>query len=273
MREFMAAAKALADENRVRVLLFLRGGKELCLCQIVEMLGLAPSTVSKHMAVLYQAGLVESRKEGRWIYYRLPGSGRRRASAARSAGSRRPWPATRRSLPTPARWSKSARCRKRNSAPLQGVTREHNAPRSCSSAPATPAAARWPRPCCKSTRATGLRLRAGIERHGMNPRAVRVMAEAGVDIAGPVRQGRGHRPGHDTGATTWSPSAARRPRPVRCFLAGVAAHAGNRSGPSTTRRRSREPRRRSWRSSAGSATRSTSESRPGWMNSSSHSRS
>ena len=38
---------------------------------MIEMLGLAPSTVSKHMAVLYQAGLVESRKEGRWIYYRL----------------------------------------------------------------------------------------------------------------------------------------------------------------------------------------------------------
>jgi DNA-binding transcriptional ArsR family regulator len=70
MKEFMSVAKALADENRVRTLLFLRGG-ELCLCQIVEMLGLAPSTVSKHMAVLHQAGLVESRKEGRWMYYRL----------------------------------------------------------------------------------------------------------------------------------------------------------------------------------------------------------
>jgi ArsR family transcriptional regulator, arsenate/arsenite/antimonite-responsive transcriptional repressor len=74
VKEFMAAAKALADENRVRVLLFLRD-RELCLCQIVEMLGLAPSTVSKHMAVLYQAGLVESRKDGRWMYYRLPGTG------------------------------------------------------------------------------------------------------------------------------------------------------------------------------------------------------
>ena len=70
MKEFMAAAKALADENRVRVLLFLRDG-ELCLCQVVEMLGLAPSTVSKHMTILHQAGLVEFRKEGRWMYYRL----------------------------------------------------------------------------------------------------------------------------------------------------------------------------------------------------------
>jgi ArsR family transcriptional regulator, arsenate/arsenite/antimonite-responsive transcriptional repressor len=70
MREFMAVAKALGDENRVRVLLFLDRG-ELCLCQIIGMLGLAPSTVSKHMAILYQARLVETRKEGRWIYYRL----------------------------------------------------------------------------------------------------------------------------------------------------------------------------------------------------------
>ncbi len=74
MREFMAVAKALADENRVRVITFLRGG-ELCLCQVVEMLGLAPSTVSKHLSVLHQAGLVESRKEGKWIYYRLPEAG------------------------------------------------------------------------------------------------------------------------------------------------------------------------------------------------------
>jgi DNA-binding transcriptional ArsR family regulator len=74
MKEFMSVAKALADESRVRVLMFLHGG-ELCVCQIVEMLGLAPSTVSKHMAVLYQAGLVESRKEGRWMYYRLAGRG------------------------------------------------------------------------------------------------------------------------------------------------------------------------------------------------------
>ena len=44
---------------------------ELCLCQLIEILRLAPSTVSKHMAILYQAGLVDVRKEGRWNYYRL----------------------------------------------------------------------------------------------------------------------------------------------------------------------------------------------------------
>lgn len=72
MREFMNITKALADEKRVRMLLALRDG-ELCVCQITELFGLAPSTVSKHLSILYQAGLAEFRKEGRWIYYRLPG--------------------------------------------------------------------------------------------------------------------------------------------------------------------------------------------------------
>ena len=72
MRDFMTVVKALADENRVRAILALQG-RELCVCQIIELLGLAPSTVSKHMAILYQARLVESRKEGRWIHYRLAG--------------------------------------------------------------------------------------------------------------------------------------------------------------------------------------------------------
>jgi ArsR family transcriptional regulator, arsenate/arsenite/antimonite-responsive transcriptional repressor len=70
VRELMAVVKALADESRVRMLLSLSGG-ELCVCQIVELMGLAPSTVSKHMSILKQACLVDSRKEGRWIFYRL----------------------------------------------------------------------------------------------------------------------------------------------------------------------------------------------------------
>ncbi|MAT73264.1 MAG: transcriptional regulator [Planctomycetaceae bacterium] len=70
MRDLLAITKALADENRLRALGLLRG-RELCLCQIIEVLGLAPSTVSKHMSILHQARLVESRKEGRWAYFRL----------------------------------------------------------------------------------------------------------------------------------------------------------------------------------------------------------
>jgi ArsR family transcriptional regulator, arsenate/arsenite/antimonite-responsive transcriptional repressor len=72
MRDLMTVLKALADENRVRILLAVHG-RELCVCQIVELLGLAPSTVSKHLSILHQARLVESRKEGRWMFYRSVG--------------------------------------------------------------------------------------------------------------------------------------------------------------------------------------------------------
>jgi DNA-binding transcriptional ArsR family regulator len=71
MREFMNLTKALADASRVRALLALRRG-ELCVCQLTALSGSAPSTVSKHLSILHHAGLVESRKAGRWIYYRLP---------------------------------------------------------------------------------------------------------------------------------------------------------------------------------------------------------
>jgi ArsR family transcriptional regulator len=70
MRELIAITKALADESRLRAIGLLKH-QELCLCQIVEVLGLASSTVSRHMSILQQARFVESRKEGRWAYFRL----------------------------------------------------------------------------------------------------------------------------------------------------------------------------------------------------------
>lgn len=71
MREFMAITKALSEPNRVRILLALRKG-ELCVCQITELFGFAPSTVSKHLSILHHAHLILSRKSKRWVYYRLP---------------------------------------------------------------------------------------------------------------------------------------------------------------------------------------------------------
>lgn len=82
MKEFLNITKALADENRLRMLMALRDG-EICVCQIAELMGLAMSTVSKHLSVLYQAGLVNARKEGRWMYYSLMGRGT--PTAAREA--------------------------------------------------------------------------------------------------------------------------------------------------------------------------------------------
>lgn len=71
MRNYQAITKALSDTTRIRMLCALKDG-ELCVCQLIELVGLAPSTVSKHLSLLHQADLVQSRKEGRWVYYRLP---------------------------------------------------------------------------------------------------------------------------------------------------------------------------------------------------------
>ena len=67
----LVVAKALADGNRMRVITALLEIDELCVCQIVEVLGLSGATVSRHMSILQSAGLVRSRKDGRWVYYRL----------------------------------------------------------------------------------------------------------------------------------------------------------------------------------------------------------
>ena len=72
MRELLAVMKALADPSRLRIVAALQG-RELCLCQIVELVGLATSTVSRHMSILEQARLVDARKDGRWTYFRLAG--------------------------------------------------------------------------------------------------------------------------------------------------------------------------------------------------------
>jgi len=71
MDRILNSTKALSDGNRLRVVMTLKDCGELCVCQITEMLGLATPTVSRHMSVLQQAGLVKSRKDSRWVYYRL----------------------------------------------------------------------------------------------------------------------------------------------------------------------------------------------------------
>jgi arsenate reductase/ArsR family transcriptional regulator len=70
VRDFELALKAVGDPTRTRILKLLeRGG--LCVCQVQAVLGLAPSTVSKHLTILKLAGLVEDQRDGKWIEYRL----------------------------------------------------------------------------------------------------------------------------------------------------------------------------------------------------------
>ena len=63
---------AISDPGRLRMLMALVG-RSLCVCQMTELLGLAPSTVSKHLSILKAAGLVEETKKGRWVYHELCG--------------------------------------------------------------------------------------------------------------------------------------------------------------------------------------------------------
>ena len=70
LRRYEAVMKAVADPTRVRILKMLEPG-ELCVCQIIAVLALSPSTVSKHLSLLKSAGLVNDRKEKKWIHYSL----------------------------------------------------------------------------------------------------------------------------------------------------------------------------------------------------------
>ena len=68
MKPFLRVMKALSDPNRVRVLKILEN-KELCVCEITEVLGLAQPTVSSHMKILEDAGLVKKDRQGTWMIY------------------------------------------------------------------------------------------------------------------------------------------------------------------------------------------------------------
>jgi len=62
--------KALSDKNRLRIIKMLQK-KSLCVCEIREILDLAVSTVSKHLSILKEAGLIVDWKEGKWINYKI----------------------------------------------------------------------------------------------------------------------------------------------------------------------------------------------------------
>ena len=69
-RQMAYVFKALGDENRIRILKLLRGG-ELCACHLLEDLNISQPTLSHHMKILCDAGIVAGRKEGKWMHYRI----------------------------------------------------------------------------------------------------------------------------------------------------------------------------------------------------------
>lgn len=66
--------KAFCDENRVHIVNILRDG-EKCACRLLEALSVTQPTLSHHMKILCDSGIVVGRKEGKWMYYSLSGDG------------------------------------------------------------------------------------------------------------------------------------------------------------------------------------------------------
>lgn len=70
--------KAFCDENRIKILEMLQTG-EKCGCKLLEELNVTQPTLSHHMKILCDAGIVESRKEGKWTHYKISETGRNTA--------------------------------------------------------------------------------------------------------------------------------------------------------------------------------------------------
>ena len=89
MKEFVRVMKALSDPSRVKVLKVLQH-KSMCVCEIQKVLGLAQPTISKHLKILEDAGLVAFRKSGLWVNYSLA-DGNTTPYAAALLGNLRHW--------------------------------------------------------------------------------------------------------------------------------------------------------------------------------------
>ncbi len=89
MERFLKVMKALSDPGRVKILKMLEQ-RSLCVCEMREALGLAQPTVSKHLKILEEAGLVAFYKDGLWVNYRLT-EGRDSPYAATMLGTLRHW--------------------------------------------------------------------------------------------------------------------------------------------------------------------------------------
>ncbi len=71
MKTTLKILKAISDQNRLRIVASLLNVDELCACQITELLQISGAAVSRHLSLLTDAGILTSRKNGRWIYFSL----------------------------------------------------------------------------------------------------------------------------------------------------------------------------------------------------------
>ena len=70
MKNSTTIFKALSDETRLRVVKLLEE-RELCVCELIQVLNMSQPRISRHLGVLKNAGLVNDRREGKWVYYSL----------------------------------------------------------------------------------------------------------------------------------------------------------------------------------------------------------
>ena len=70
--------KAFCDENRIRILQLLQSG-EKCACMLLEEMNITQPTLSHHMKILCDAGIVQGRKDGKWVHYSINPAGAKRA--------------------------------------------------------------------------------------------------------------------------------------------------------------------------------------------------
>ena len=71
LKQITRVLKALSDENRIRMICLIWSRKDLCVCEITEIIGLAQPTISSHLKILENAGLIESYKNGLWVNYNI----------------------------------------------------------------------------------------------------------------------------------------------------------------------------------------------------------
>lgn len=73
-KQIVTLFKALCDENRLQILRLLRSG-EKCACKLLEEMKITQPTLSHHMKILCDSGIVTGRKEGKWMHYSISGEG------------------------------------------------------------------------------------------------------------------------------------------------------------------------------------------------------
>jgi ArsR family transcriptional regulator len=89
MKDFIRVMKALSDSNRVKIVKMLQH-RLMCVCELQDALNIAQSSVSKHLKILEEAGLVEYRKDGLWVNYHVT-DGQKSPFASSIMGNLRHW--------------------------------------------------------------------------------------------------------------------------------------------------------------------------------------